>query len=287
MVKRKLAYGLLLALLVFVGCGDDYKVVDEGCDVIQYGIVNDTMAMLAVRYWENYDTRTGEGWNYLGWGLVTIDPRNEKAYLKQQANDLGEMNGAQLSDSVMMIWNSKYDSDKGHWTQNQVWFWTIGKELSSQRAITWIGDDIDFDRVRPWKDGEILLISKEWTKGVDSVYNYFAILDSSTGIAQKWSEKETVAWVSQCDDVQWRSLGGVCLVADPQTQKILLFLNGNDSLSSLTKERTYWPSVRFFGNHINFADSIYSINSAGILSESMVMTVKQLHACTDCHFLAK
>ncbi len=253
--KRKGLFWALFVLAVLLLFGCDFssrKTIGSGYDVWQFGIVSDTTAMLAVRYWDQFEDNAGDGYDYLGWGLMLVDVRYRHIYREDRMEDRGTMSAAQLTDSTMLLWSWEYNSEKKYWMPDTFWFWKVGRIPSDSVQFNWSIEHINMDhaRVLPWTDGKILAIS-------DS----YVLLDTSAGIVSRWVP-DTVSWVNDCDDVQWNGDTFLCLTAGVgnDSNDVVVYSSAGDTLFHYTFPYSCsgTRSLQFYGDYIVFAKSFFS-----------------------------
>jgi hypothetical protein len=127
-----------------------------------------------------------------------------------------------------------------------------------------------YERIRPWKDGLILVNSRY----SDDIYgdNHYVLLDTTARIMKLWKPTGEFEWLNDCMDAKWSKTGGLCLKETADTLGFVLLRNGVDTLAVRYMPNSDFPvcekGLAFAGNSIMSNGWIYLINGQGQISEN-------------------
>ena len=185
--------------------------------------------------------------------------------------DRGTMSAAQLTDSTMLFLNWRLDQNIG----NISWFWKVGQTPQDSVQLSWTTNYINminYVKVVSWQDGKILAISG----------SSYALLDTSAGTISQWMP-DSSSWVNGCDDVQWSSLGGLCLKRLSDSCDFAILKEGKDTLSVHHSDGDCSASsIRFEGRYVNAGWNIFSTDSTWRISDAPVMRTGDQRSVSVC-----
>jgi len=218
---KKLVW-LPLVAVPMLGCSSE-TLVDKGRESRGLGIVNDTLAMVAVEYWEEWNDDKGGGTVYTDWGLMLVDTRYKHIYWESKGEKRNNyMRASPLDDSTMVFWD----------TRNNFWFWKFGYSKSKPIKAKWTtSDSISYELIRPWKDGKFLSIERRY-EGTFPYTVYYGILDTANGTISKWVPTNDEAWLNDCVDTRWDSAKeeAICLIVGDDAHNLSVLKNLVDTL---------------------------------------------------------
>ncbi len=240
-----------LLLTILQGCGEGYKIIDEGYDVKGIGVVSDTTALLAVRYWEQFEDDCcypggrGDGYNYEGWGLKLVDVRFHHVYWEATTSDQGLFNADQLSDSMMV-----------YSTGQQLWFWKIGQ--SKPITVKLANGEIPIATriIRPWSNGNILVYSAMRPR----VYH---IIDTLKKTINLWAPPTEYSWIDSSEDIKFENNKYYSLRLDALVCRVYVLADNADTLNTMTfefKKSCPYSTPYFVGGYVEVSQSIYSVD---------------------------
>jgi len=195
--------------------------VDKGRNSEGVGIINDTLAMVAVVYWEDWeDSRLGGGSRITetDWGLMLMNTHNGHIYSEERAGSMYKfrLGASPLEDSTMVSWDQS----------GNFWFWKSGYPKPKPVKVRWTtSDSISYELIRPWKDGKFLVIGRK-----DGTT--YGILDTANGTIGKWIPTGDDVWLNGCVDARWDSAKreAICLIVGDDVHNLFVLKNLTDTL---------------------------------------------------------
>ena len=250
--------GVLPTIILLEGCGEGYKIIDEGYDVRGIGIVSDTTAMLAVQYWEQFEDDCcypggrGDGYNDKGWGLKLVDVRKTQVYWQSTIKDGSFRSAGQIEDSAMLFYSGASENNV------VMWSWKVGEFDPVSHPLIWTSEPFDFYEVKPWKNGLLLAHSRLWSFFNDPL----VLIDTGNGSLERYYPSGEDAWILTCNDVQWNHLGGLCLKRMNDICDYVLLREGLDTLGVMNySHECIEGHVSFYGDFFGlFNNPDYMIN---------------------------
>jgi hypothetical protein len=237
------------------------------------GFASDTTAIFLYELWEasigGIPKRSST--EYYGLELRLVDVRFNKVYWKAQinhsrSNTSQRLRTAQWNDSTMLI------ELKGE----GYWLWTVGNKTPQKVSFKWNPEMKDYEtgellydfRLRPWKNGSILLFSKARQ----------VTIDFKTMVINDWLQTSENIWLSTCDDFWWGKKGGVCLKNKPYG--FTLLSEKGDTLSSFTYAHECINSLPGYGKKCDISSS-FSHNFIEVsLGKCSVSDIRNI--CENC-----
>ena len=155
-MKLSLLGGLLFAGLMSIllaGCGQT-EVLDSGYDIDEFGIMNDSMAILSVSYWDHVKngatlmSSSDDYYETTGFGLLLVDMRQQKIYSKIRLNsDLGVPMVDQIFDSLMIFWDDSFNNEDGYKIVKAAYLNVFEQE--KQKLLDWDSTSDNTDYLTP------------------------------------------------------------------------------------------------------------------------------------------
>lgn len=243
---------------LFQGCGEGYKIIDEGYSVLGVGVVSDTTAVLAVRYFEQYEDDCcypggrADGYNYKGWGLKLVDVRYHHIYWEATTKDQGDFFATQLTDSTMCFIRTSLQGNV------LLWLWKAGQDHLAHYQLTWVSEPIDFKSLKPWKDGLLIASGELW-----SYFNKpLVLIDTARGTIKRFYPDGVDSWILSCEDVKWNHLGGLCLKRMNDTCDYSLLLEDKKTLGNISyKQECPDGYVSFYGDFFGLQNNTFIMNN--------------------------
>jgi hypothetical protein len=218
-ILKKLVW-MPLVVAPLLGCSFE-TLVDKGHYPAGLGVINDSLAMVAVVYWEDWDDKRlgkGGGITLTDWGLMLVDTRYEHIYWERKGEKIKYgIESFPLEDSTMIFWDH---------TNSNFWFWKIGYPDPKAVKVRWTSENMGYRLIRPWKDGKFLAI------GIEEKNAAYAILDTASRTMGRWVPAGDDAWLNDCVDVRWDSAKeeSICLIVGDDPHNLSVLKNLADTL---------------------------------------------------------
>jgi hypothetical protein len=282
-MKFSLLGGLLFAGLISIllaGCGQT-EVLDSGYDIDEFGIVNDSMAILSVSYWDHVKngatlmSSSDDYYETTGLGLLLVDMRQQKIYSEiSLSSDLGGPETDQILDSLMFFWNFVFDENEDCKINKTAYLNVLGQKEKNILTLDSIKDSTDI--LSLWEKGLFdNFVVVVHTPGV-FLGNVPFILDINEKSLREWEPTGDDVWLSGCSDFRLTPLNLRCLMMSKDGNRILVVNENREILDSLDATDLLQP--RFYGNYISSGytsgiHKFYKLNADGRVFKTPIYTI--------------
>jgi hypothetical protein len=280
-LKNIMFGGWLLAGLMSIlltGCGQT-EVLDSGYDIDEFGIVNDSMAILSVSYWDHVKngatlmSSSDDYYETTGFGLLVVDMRQQKIYSEKSLNsDLGVPMVDQIFDSLMIFWDYTFNSEEGYKIVKAAYLNVFKQE--EQNLLDWDSTSDNTDYLTLWEGQSFdyfIFSIHDWGSGLTGVNKGFFVLDFKKNTMRKWTPSGASLWLGKCADIQWTSASLRCLNVSDIENKLEVLNEDEKVLDSLVSDGL--SNVRFFGNYIGVGDKLFRLDTSGHVHKTPVYNI--------------
>jgi len=278
-MKFSLLGGLFFAGLMSIllnGCGQT-EVLDSGYDIDEFGIANDSIAILSVSYWDHVKkgamlmSSSDDYYETTGFGLLLVDMRQQKIYLEKRLNsDLGVPMVDQVFDSLMIFWDDSFNNEDEYKIVKAAYLNVFEQE--EQNLLDWNSTSDNTDYLTLWEGqsfGYFIFSIHDWGSGLTGISKGFFVLDFKKNTMRKWTPSGKSLWLGECVDIQWTLASLRCIRVVNQNLKVV---NENQEiLDSMYLEGS--SEVRFLGSYVGIGSKIYKLNANGKINKTPIYTI--------------
>jgi hypothetical protein len=273
-MKFSLLGGLLFAGLISIllaGCGQT-EVLDSGYDIDDYGIVNDSTAIVKINYWDhiqkgsNILTSSDDWYAGTGKGLLLVSTKEEKIY---KEINIEKSASKQILDSLLLLWN--YVNDEIYFSKPA--YLNIQKENEKIFLdLDSIADSTDVLKLWNEKKFNDIVFSIKYSNA-DLGRIYF-LLELAGRIIKKFVPTGESSWISECADIQLTPQKVRCIKLnsgfveiEDEKQNVLDSIYVGD----------YYKIVRFLGNYLEIDEKIYEMDENGKINHTPIYTITKYY----------
>jgi hypothetical protein len=258
-----------------MGCSDE-KIVDQGINVQQFAVLNDSTLALFVEYWDEvefyseYIQGQDEKTNIVDSKIFLVNPFKNVVYDVLNDENKLSRNWTQISDSTVFYFSDAFkkinysNCNDAHYFKNVSTRNLFKDERELLNVDTTFFDSCDY--FTRWKEGGL----KDFSIAISDVglcksfqQGTFFIYDLKQKTIRKWIPSGNSAWIAECNDIQWTENRFRCL--DEKNGKIQISDEKGTILDSLAikgcgRVECFEDSLRFYGRYIGIGKQIYKIS---------------------------